>query len=90
MFNFAWTCKIQWRDGNVIVPLEQNSPTNEIENAKRTTNGWTLQGHSLMLPQTNATKTLQPQSSHLVHQVFCRCYKFPCVLHANVPSEWAY
>jgi len=37
--------------------LKQNSPIYEIENAKRTTNGWALQGHSLMLLQTNATKT---------------------------------
>jgi len=49
MFNFAWTCKIQWKDGNVVVPLKQNSPIYEIKNAKRTTNGWTFQGHSLML-----------------------------------------
>jgi hypothetical protein len=23
MFNFAWTWKIQWKGGNVVVPLKQ-------------------------------------------------------------------
>jgi hypothetical protein len=50
MFNFAWTCKIQWKDGNVVGPFQQNFPINEIEDAKKITNGWTLQVHSLMLP----------------------------------------